>query len=64
MCYGNPFVHLISVDSYLQPRHVRWTVLFLDLLLIWFFSGMYLKNTRSISFVLNNKINQDSSVSL
>jgi hypothetical protein len=46
--YGNPFANLVSVDSYLQPRHVRWTVLFLDLLLIWFFSGMYLKNTRSI----------------
>ena len=46
--YGNPLANLVSVDSYLQPRHIRWTLLFLDLLLIWFFAGMYLKNTRSI----------------
>jgi hypothetical protein len=60
--YGNPLANLATVDSYLQPRHLRWTLLFLDLLLLWFFAGMYLKNTRSISSVLHNKINQDASV--
>ena len=54
-------LNLVMVDSYLSPRHVRWTMLYLDFLLIWFFSGMYFKNTRSIQSVLANKVNQDSS---
>jgi hypothetical protein len=52
--YGNPIINLITVDSYLSPRHIRWTILFIDMLLIWFFTGMYFKNTRSIISVLSS----------
>jgi hypothetical protein len=55
--YGNSLVNLIMVDSYLSPRHVRWTLFFIDLLLVWFFTGMYFKNTRSIMNVISAQIN-------
>lgn len=43
------------VDSYLFPRHARLTLAFIDVLLVWFFTGMYFKNTRSPITVLDHE---------
>jgi hypothetical protein len=45
--YGNPILNLFCVDSLLFPRHARWTLLFMNIILIWFFCAVIYSNTYS-----------------
>ena len=44
--YGNPVINLMCVDSILFPRHARWTLLFTNIILIWFFCAVIYNNTK------------------
>lgn len=48
-------MNIIFIDSYLFPRHARLTLIFIDVLLLWFFTGMYFKNTRSPITLLDHE---------
>ena len=45
--YGNPILNFLFVDSILFPRHARWTLLFINIMLIWFFCAIIYNNTKS-----------------
>ncbi|CDW83340.1 proprotein convertase subtilisin kexin type partial [Stylonychia lemnae] len=45
--YGNPIANLFTVDSLLFPRHARWSLLMLNIILIWFFCAVIYNNTKS-----------------
>ena len=34
------------VDSILMPRHARWTLLFMNIILVWFFIALIYNNTK------------------
>ena len=42
----NPILNLIYVDSLLCPRHVRVTMLFSNIILLWFWSAVFYNNTK------------------
>lgn len=43
---GNSALNLLWVTSLLFPRHTRWTLLYVNLCLIWFLCGIMYKNTK------------------
>lgn len=45
--YGNPIINFFFVDSLLFPRHARFTLLFMNIILIWFFCAVIYNNTKS-----------------
>lgn len=45
--YGNPFLNILFVDSLLFPRHARWTLIFVSIMLIWFFCAIIYNNTKN-----------------
>jgi len=45
--YGNPILNIFFVDSILFPRHARWTLIFINIMLIWFFCAIIYNNTKN-----------------
>lgn len=51
--YSNTFTNAIFVTSYLCPRHVRVSMLYLNLTLIWFLVAVFYNNTKDPLVVPN-----------
>ena len=45
--YGNPILNLMFVDSFQMPRHVRWTLLMINIMLVWFLCAVIYNQTKS-----------------
>ena len=45
--FGNPIVNVLVVTSLLFPRHARWSLLFMNIVLNWFIVGVFYNNTKS-----------------
>lgn len=46
LLYSNTFCNLIFVTSYLCPRHIRISMLYTNLILIWFLVAVFYNNTK------------------
>jgi len=44
--HGNGLLSLLLINSMLMPRHVRWTMLFTNVLLNFFWCALIYKNSR------------------
>lgn len=51
--YSNTFVNVIFVTSYLCPRHVRVSMLYANLILLWFLVAVFYNNTKDPLVVPN-----------
>jgi hypothetical protein len=59
--HGNGLLSLLLINSMLMPRHVRWTMLYTNVLLNFFWCALIYKNSReelllpeSVNFKLLN----------
>ena len=50
---GSLPLSLMYVTSILSPRHVRWTLLIMNMILLWFICGVYFNNTKDPMVVPN-----------
>lgn len=51
--YSNTFSNVIFVTSYLCPRHIRVSMLFTNLIMIWFLVAVFYNNTKDPLIVPN-----------
>jgi hypothetical protein len=44
--HGSHLFSLMFVTSILSPRHIRWTLLFTNIVIIWFICAVFFNNTK------------------